>query len=241
MTGRSREAWTRLRPHLSSTRSYAEVVARSPWNRGRVCTTATDLVVEGHPRSGNSAIVASLNVLADGPLHVASHLHAIGHVRRAIALGLPTVVAIREPIETVASQRIRHEAASPSALLQSWIVFHRHLAELVDEDAPLSLVDNQWFREHGMEWAEQRLSQLGIPRRSMTRPDHDLALAEDLRRQTRDWEGESEVDPLLTSAPSAERTDAAAAARAEFEVAELASARDEAARLHQELQARASR
>jgi hypothetical protein len=111
-----------------------EVLARSPWlycaaaraRRGRnrsIVGQNTDLLVEGFPRSGNTFAVAWL-ALALPDLRVASHVHHPAHVRRAQQLGVPALVVIRPPRDSVLSNLVYRPDADPAQLLDGWLAFH---------------------------------------------------------------------------------------------------------------------
>ena len=72
-----------------------------PEKRATLAHRGTALVIEGYLRCGNTFSVAAFQI-ANGPeLHVGRHLHGAPHVLRAVRLGLPTVVLVREPEDAV--------------------------------------------------------------------------------------------------------------------------------------------
>src|ERR687894_957930 len=78
-----------------------------PGKRATLARPDTALVIEGFLRSGNTFSVAAFE-LANGPkLHVGRHLHGAPHVLRAVRLGLPTIVLIRQPRDAVLSSLVR--------------------------------------------------------------------------------------------------------------------------------------
>lgn len=68
---------------------------------GVVVDPATDLLVEGYPRSGNSFAVAGIATAQPEPLRIAHHLHAPAHVLAACEMGVPALVVVRDPAEAV--------------------------------------------------------------------------------------------------------------------------------------------
>ncbi|MEW6059376.1 MAG: hypothetical protein AB1551_04425, partial [Actinomycetota bacterium] len=62
---------------------------------------STDLVIEGYPRSANTLAVSAISAAQPGPIRIAHHLHAPGHVIAAIRRGVPVLVLVREPEEAV--------------------------------------------------------------------------------------------------------------------------------------------
>jgi len=83
------------------------------------------IVIEGFPRSGNTFSVAAFTV-ANGPrMHLGRHLHGAPHVLRAVRLGLPTVVLIRQPADAVASYLVRRPTLTPDDALREYCDFYR--------------------------------------------------------------------------------------------------------------------
>lgn len=69
---------------------------------------STRLVVEGFPRSGNSALVAALQQRQTAPIRIAHHTHLPAPVLWALRRGIPSVVLIREPTDAIVSLRALH-------------------------------------------------------------------------------------------------------------------------------------
>jgi hypothetical protein len=85
----------------------------------------TAIVIEGFLRSGNTFSVAAFQI-ANGPgLHVGRHLHGAPHVLRAVRLGLPTVVLIRQPRDAVLSYLVRRATLTPYDALLEYLDFYR--------------------------------------------------------------------------------------------------------------------
>ena len=85
----------------------------------------TAIVIEGFLRSGNTFSVAAFQI-ANGPeLHVGRHLHGAPHVLRAVRLGLPAVVLIRQPRDAVLSYLIRRDTLTPYDGFVEYLDFYR--------------------------------------------------------------------------------------------------------------------
>jgi hypothetical protein len=96
-----------------------------PEKRRTLADRHTAIVIEGFLRSGNTYSVAAFQV-ANGPeLHIGRHLHGGAHVLRAVRLGLPTVVLIREPADAVTSYLIRRPTLTPDDALLEYLDFYR--------------------------------------------------------------------------------------------------------------------
>lgn len=98
--------------------------------RRRLVTSSSDACIEGFPRSGNSFTVFVFAQWNPGA-RVANHLHIPLQVRRAVRLGVPTCVIVRQPLDVVTALAL-HGGQSDDALFTSYIRFHRRVAALRD-------------------------------------------------------------------------------------------------------------
>lgn len=75
---------------------------RSSFESLLVCET-TDICIEGVPRSANSFAVGAFEHAQSEPMQVAHHTHVPANPIRACQWGIPTVVLIRDPYDTLVS------------------------------------------------------------------------------------------------------------------------------------------
>ena len=68
----------------------------------RVVSSASDLTIDGFPRSGNSSFVRFFRQL-NPSLNVANHVHNPAHLISSITLGIPSVLLIRQPKDACCS------------------------------------------------------------------------------------------------------------------------------------------
>ncbi len=87
---------------------------------------STDIVIEGFPRSANTWAVAAFREAVGAPIEIAHHVHAAHQIRNGVALGIPTLLLIREPVDAVVSLRIRYPHVSPFAALKNYVAFYRN-------------------------------------------------------------------------------------------------------------------
>ena len=126
-------------PGLIATRGMYEVMtagARYPWvalpvarwrGHGVPLSEDTDIVIEGFPRSGNTFAVAAFAVAQRGPVRIAHHVHAPGHVIEAVRQRLPVLVLIRRPEDAVREfVRIR-PALTAAQAARGYVRFYRPL------------------------------------------------------------------------------------------------------------------
>ena len=94
---------------------------------GVVAGPGTELVVEGFPRSGNSLAVAAIAAAQPRPLRIAHHTHAPANVLRALRLGLPTLVVVRDPDEAAVELVLAKPFLSLGHALRGYAHFHEPL------------------------------------------------------------------------------------------------------------------
>jgi hypothetical protein len=77
----------------------------SRWRYGDDLTfgPATQIVIEGFPRSANSFAVNAFRLAQPTPVAIAHHLHAPAQVIAATRTGIPAVVLVREPRDAIVS------------------------------------------------------------------------------------------------------------------------------------------
>lgn len=96
-----------------------------PTKRPTLAGRNTAIVIEGFLRSGNTWSVAAFQIANGFDVHIGHHLHGGAHVRRAVRLGLPTVVLVREPKDAVSSYLVRRPTLTPDDALLEYLDFHR--------------------------------------------------------------------------------------------------------------------
>ncbi len=91
-------------------------------------------MVEGFPGSGNSFVSNCLRDAVGGAWTVESHFHYTAQLKRAIALGVPAVVIVREPWAAWSSLKSKEPALCDWLIALRWICYHsyvrRHLETL---------------------------------------------------------------------------------------------------------------
>jgi hypothetical protein len=92
----------------------------------RLVKHSTELVIEGFGRSGNTFAVVAFELAQDRPVRVVHHTHAAAQIIRAVKLSIPTVLLVRDPVDTVVSHMMYRNVGAPAAL-QAWARYHRRL------------------------------------------------------------------------------------------------------------------
>ncbi len=102
---------------------YRLFARRYPFNRMRV-TPATQICIEGYPRSANSYAVVAFK-LANPEVPIAHHLHVPAQLLQAVHQGIPTVLVVRTPAECVPSFMVFQQSRNPAPYLRAYIRFHQ--------------------------------------------------------------------------------------------------------------------
>ena len=100
----------------------------------RLADRSSELCIEGYPSSGNTFAELTVGEVWPG-LRIATHRHCIAAVKRALGLGVPTVVLIREPYGAISSCVVRFGMPLRRAVQE-----YRHFYEWLEgEPRPLVL------------------------------------------------------------------------------------------------------
>jgi hypothetical protein len=101
-------------------------------HHGVVLSDATEVVIEGYPRSANSFSVVAFEVAQGRRTGIAHHTHAPAHVLEAVKRRVPTIVLARDPAEAaVEFLLVRRELTAPQALL-GYVRFYEPLLIATD-------------------------------------------------------------------------------------------------------------
>lgn len=109
------------------------VLALTPEGFSRTISPATELVVEGYPRSGTTFAVAAFALAQNRPVVVSSHVHVPAQVKVAVRRRVPTLVVVREPVDAAASLIVAAPHVSPVAALREYAHHHRQIVPLADQ------------------------------------------------------------------------------------------------------------
>ena len=96
-------------------------------HRDFIVTGSSRLLIEGFPRSAATFCSYAFVQAQAGPVDIGFHLHVPAHVMRAVRLGVPTLVLIRDPREAVASAVLREPAIPLGEFLRRYLSFYETL------------------------------------------------------------------------------------------------------------------
>jgi hypothetical protein len=98
----------------------------------RTIEPATELVIEGFPRSANTFSVFAFQLAQPRPVRLAHHLHAPAHVTIGVRMGKPVIVLIRQPQDAVLSLVLRDPHISIGRALDDYSVFYEEVGLVRD-------------------------------------------------------------------------------------------------------------
>ena len=104
-------------------------LARRRHRHGAICAE-TQIVIDGFTRSAVTFALVAFQLAQNDTVRTAHHLHALAHLMAGVKRGLPVLVPIRPPEDTVLSAAIREPEASVGQWLRSYVDFYRGLPPL---------------------------------------------------------------------------------------------------------------
>jgi hypothetical protein len=116
--------WT-VRSRLAEHPAYMPIARRR--HGEAVVSEATQLVIDGFTRSASTFAVVAFQLAQPRPVRVGHHLHAPGQVVRAAGLGVPVLLTLRPPEDTVLSLVVREPYVTIAQGLRAYARFHARL------------------------------------------------------------------------------------------------------------------
>lgn len=173
-----------------------------PSKRITLARRDTAIVIDGFLRSGNTFSVAAFIVANGADHHLGRHLHGAPHLLRAVRLGLPAVLLIRQPGPAVSSYLVRRPTLTPDDALVEYLDFYR-TAWKVRDGFVVGLFDDV-VRDFGSvtEAVNRRFGTSFVP--FVPGPENDAAAFELVEEMNR-LECRGEVVETHVGRPSAER------------------------------------
>lgn len=92
----------------------------------------TQIVIDGFTRSAVTFAVIAFQMAQNDHVRVAHHLHAPAHLLAGVRRGVPVLVPIRAPEDTILSAMIREPGVPAAQWLRSYVDFYRRLPALSD-------------------------------------------------------------------------------------------------------------
>jgi len=130
----ARRGLRRVRRSLGDSPVFLPIVLRAtPLGTTRRLTADTALVIEGMPRSGNTFARHAFDLAQPSPVVVSSHVHTPSAVVAAVRRNIPTLVLIRQPLDTVLSLIVAAPHVGFRAAIDEWIHHYEVLWPLRDQ------------------------------------------------------------------------------------------------------------
>ncbi len=129
----ARRGLRRIRRALGSDPRLLPIVLRAtPLGMTRRITPETDLVIEGFPRSGNT-FAHFASKLAEPDAEIISRVHTPSQVIAAVQRRVPTLLVIRDPVDTIASMTVAAPHVPLTSSLEEYIHHHELVLAHVDQ------------------------------------------------------------------------------------------------------------
>ena len=126
---RRRMTWA-ARTRLARRRAYLRLARlRYPEN---VVGPETELVIDGFMRTASTFAVVAFQLAQPRPVRVAHHLHAPAQVHEAVRRGVPALVTIRAPEESVLSTAVWEPHIGVEGALAAYVAFYSALVPCRD-------------------------------------------------------------------------------------------------------------
>jgi hypothetical protein len=97
---------------------------------GQPVDPTTQLVIEGFPRTGTSFAYSAFLMAQPEPVPVAAHVHAPAQVIEGVRRGIPVLVIIRDPRETVLSFVVRNPHITLDRATHAYLRFYEPILPL---------------------------------------------------------------------------------------------------------------
>jgi hypothetical protein len=168
----------------------------------RIAGPATEIVIEGFPRSANSFAVRAFR-FAQEPreVRIAHHLHAPAQFQIAARHGIPAICLVRDPVDAIASMVIRSPRTPVGMGLRLYTQFYRRAAEFSDALIVSSFEEVTTDLGAAIERLNARFGQAWKPYRNS--PANDEIVFERIRVKNRDVKA---GDLSKVAVPTAQRS-----------------------------------
>jgi hypothetical protein len=134
--------WT-VRSRLAEHPGYLRIARRR--HGEAVVSESTELVIDGFTRSASTFAVVAFQLAQPRPVRVGHHLHAPSQIIQAVRLGVPALLTVRPPEDTVLSLVIREPYVTIPQGLTAYARFH---ARLLDQRGEMVVADFGEVTEH---------------------------------------------------------------------------------------------
>ena len=110
-----------------------------PKQRKLAVSKDTEITIEGFPGSGNSFAVKAFEYAQGRSIKIAHHLHLPCQIIESVKRNIPTLVLVRNPIDTIVSMisrtfisRYSYFYADPKLLFRYYVKFYKKILPVID-------------------------------------------------------------------------------------------------------------
>ncbi len=118
-----------MRAYIGGNYSLYGLYARLKGKRHLLVKHATDIVIEGTPRSANSFSFQAFRKAQKGKIRIAHHLHVSCQISQAVKWQLPVILLIRHPVDSIASWVVRHPDLDPETCMFYYYKYYDSLKD----------------------------------------------------------------------------------------------------------------
>lgn len=122
-----------LAPFLAAFRwknRLLEIMNKSSWDH--YPGPRTEIMIDGMQGSANSFVAAAFSRVQTRPVEVSHHVHSPAQILKAVRLGLPTLVTIREPVGAALSLVTRWPYVRARQALRAYLSFYGRIEDVSD-------------------------------------------------------------------------------------------------------------
>lgn len=101
-------------------------------DKDKIISRDSDIVIEGFPRSGNTFAVVAFRLAQEQDVKIAHHLHIEAQVLMGVRWGIPVLVLIRNPLDAIASLKVRHPGLRIDHAFRAYIRFYSIIKKVAD-------------------------------------------------------------------------------------------------------------
>jgi hypothetical protein len=187
----------------------------------------TELVIEGCGRAGSTFAVLAFQSAQGRRVRTAHHTHAAAQVITAVRWRIPTLVIVREPLESALAHMARRDIPARPTLV-SWIRFHRRIMPVRHGFVAVSFADmTSDFGAVMTRVNEAFGTSFGVFQHT---PENEAAVFAEIERRNRaGWGDRMTAERARSLArPTAERAALKQRLRVQLEAPELAGLRAQA-------------
>ncbi len=121
----------RLRTRIAATQIGSTLLLKFPAREGYrnpPVRPYTDLVIDGFQSSANDFASRKIRA-ANRSLDIRGHFHSPGQVKRAVGMGIPTILLFRNPVDVALSGSTRWPWLDPNTVLVGWMKYYSELLD----------------------------------------------------------------------------------------------------------------